>query len=104
MGQRFADAWRRAERGAAVDEVHVTFLAIDAMQSALSPRRLDLLRHLRQHGAASTRALAAALNRDCKNVHQDVAALEAAGLVLRQAPKLAAPWDEWVANLSLLPA
>lgn len=101
MGQRFVDAWHRAERGAAVRETHVTFLDLAAMQAALSPRRLELLRHVRQHGATSTRALAEALGRDYKNVHVDVAALEMAGLLLREGRKLAAPWDEVQASVML---
>lgn len=101
MGKRFADAWRRAEAGELVAESHVTFLDLAAMQSALSPRRLALLRHVRQHGATSLRALAAALGRDYKNVHGDAAALEAAGLLVRDGRKLAAPWDEVQANVML---
>ncbi len=103
MGKRFADAWRRVERGERVSETHVTFLDLESMQAMLSPRRLELLRHVRQHGAASVRGLAAALKRDYKNVHQDVAALEAAGLLVREGRRLAAPWDEVQASVSLAP-
>ena len=104
MGKRFADAWRCAEAGQDVRETHVTFLDLETMQSTLSPRRLELLRHVRQHGATSTRGLAGALSRDYKNVHQDVAALETAGLLVRDGRKLAAPWDEVQATVSLAPA
>jgi predicted transcriptional regulator len=103
MGKRFADAWRRAEAGEVVRETHVTFLDLETMQSTLSSRRLELLRHVRQHGASSTRGLAGALGRDYKNVHQDVAALEAAGLLVRDGRKLAAPWDEVQASVRLVP-
>ena len=101
MGQRFIGAWQRAERGEAVHETHVTFLDLEAMQATLSPRRLDLLRHVRQHGATSTRSLAEQLGRDYKNVHGDVAALEAAGLLVREGRKLVAPWDEVQASVML---
>ncbi len=101
MGRRFVDAWRRAEHGKAVRETHVTFLDLEAMQATLTPRRLELLRHVRQHGATNTRALADALGRDYKNVHQDVAALEAAGLLMREGRKLIAPWDEVQASVML---
>ena len=101
MGQRFADAWHRAERGNVTPETHVTFLDLAAMQATLSPRRLELLRHVRQRGATSTRALAAELGRDYKNVHMDVAALEVAGLLVREGRKLAAPWDEVQASVML---
>lgn len=104
MGKRFVSAWKRAEQGAPVDETHITFLDVEAMVATLSPRRLELLRHVRQHGAANTRELAMAIGRDYKNVHQDVAALEAVGLLLRDGRKLSAPWDEVQASVALVPA
>ena len=103
MGKRFAQAWNRAAAGEVVDETHVTFLTIQTMLETLSPRRLDLLRHVRQHGANNVRELAQALGRDYKNVHQDVGVLEATGLLVRDGRKLSAPWDELQAHVSLLP-
>jgi predicted transcriptional regulator len=73
------------------------------INSRLSPRRLELLRHVRQHGAGNVRELAQALSRDYKNVHQDVAVLASAGLLVRDGRKLTAPWDELQANVSLMP-
>jgi predicted transcriptional regulator len=102
MGNRFASAWNRAAAGQTVAQTHVTFLDVQTMLDALSPRRLDLLRHVRQHGADNVRALAQALHRDYKNVHQDVALLEAAGLLLRDGRRLTAPWDDLQANVSLM--
>jgi predicted transcriptional regulator len=102
MGKRFSQAWHRAAAGEQVDETHVTFLDVQTMLDTLSPRRLDLLRHVRQHGASNVRALALALARDYKNVHQDVAVLEATGLLIRDGRKLSAPWDELQAHVSLL--
>ena len=46
MGKRFVDAWHRSERGEKVEEAHLTFLGLEAMRSALTPRRLDLLRRV----------------------------------------------------------
>lgn len=48
------------------------------------------------------RELAQTLGRDYKNVHQDVATLQAAGLLVRDGRKLTAPWDELQANVSLM--
>lgn len=104
MGKRFTEAWHRAERGEPVNETHVTFLDLESMVATLSPRRLELLRHVRQHGAVNTRELAATIGRDYKNVHQDVAALESVGLLVREGRKLAAPWDEVQASVNLMPA
>ena len=101
MGNRFAAAWNRAQSGKTVDEAHLTFLSYQAMTETLSPRRLALLRHVRQHGAASVRGLAEALERDYKNVHQDVSALEAGGLLVRDGRRLTAPWNEVRARIDL---
>ena len=94
----------RSITSADLEETHFTFLNIQTMLETLSPRRLDLLRHVRQHGAKNVRELAQALGRDYKNVHQDVAVLEATGLLIRDGRKLFAPWDELQAHVSLLPS
>ena len=104
MGQRFVDAWHRTQAGEPVDEAHVTFLSFQAMTETLSPRRLELLRFVRQHGAANVRELAAPLGRDYKNVHQDVSALEAGGLLVREGRKLSSPWNEVQASINLASA
>lgn len=101
MGQRFVKAWQRAKAGEPVQETNVTFLSLDAMLSTLSPRRLELLRHVRLHGAANIRELATAIGRDYKNVYQDVEALKSAGLLLPDGRRLSAPWDELQASVSL---
>lgn len=101
MGERFTRAWHRAARGKHVEESHVTFLDLQTMLETLSPRRLELLRHVRKHGAGNVRELAQALGRDYKNVHTDVAVLETAGLLVRDGRKLFAPWDELQASVSL---
>jgi predicted transcriptional regulator len=102
MGRRFSQAWNQAAASEQVDETHVTFLNVQTMLDTLSPRRLDLLRHVRQHGASNVRALAHALERDYKNVHRDVSVLEATGLLIREGRKLSAPWDELQAHVSLI--
>ena len=102
MGKRFTKAWNRAAAGKKVSETNITFLDIQTLIDTLSPRRLDLLKHLRQHGADSIKALAVALDRDYKNVHTDVAVLESVGLLVREGRKLSAPWDELSASVSLM--
>ena len=76
-------------------------LNVQTMLDTLSPRRLELLRHVRKHGANNVRELALVLARDYKNVHQDVSVLEATGLLIREGRKLSAPWDELQAHVSL---
>lgn len=101
MAARFAGAWNRAVAGQTVKETHITFLDARALLDTLSPKRLEILRHVHRHETGSVRALALALGRDYKNVHSDVATLVAAGLLLREGRKLRAPWDEIQAQVSL---
>ena len=95
MGARFAEAWRRAERGETVQERHLSFDSFETLARTLTPRRLDLLRHIHRTPAASIAALARAVGRDYKRVHEDVEALAGAGLVEREADGtgLSAPYD-----------
>ena len=50
------------------------------------------------------KAQALALERNYKNVHNDVVVLESAGLLVREGRKLSAPWDELRASVSLTTA
>src|SRR5258707_10420686 len=78
---RFVDAWHRAERGEAFRERHLVFESWDTLARVLTGKRMELLRYVRRHKVASVRALAKALGRDYSNVHADVQALTAAGLL-----------------------
>ena len=93
VGRRFTDAWHRLERGEDVNEKHVSFVDWETMVKVLSPKRLALLRHVHQHPAKNIRMLALALRRDYRRVHDDVAALEAAGLLDRDKDGLRAEYD-----------
>jgi predicted transcriptional regulator len=77
----FVDAWHRAERGETFRERRLAFESWDALARVLTNKRMDLLRYVRRHKVASVRALAKALGRDYSNVHADVQALTAAGLL-----------------------
>ena len=79
--RRFVDAWHRAERGERFHERHLAFDSWDALARVLTARRMELLRYVRRHRVTSVRALAKALGRDYSNVHADVRALSAAGLL-----------------------
>jgi predicted transcriptional regulator len=96
IGARVVDAWNRADRGeltGANPEVHIGFESLETMVRTLSPKRLELLRHLHREPARSVRALAKALGRDYRRVHEDVEALETAGLVDRDDNGLHADYD-----------
>jgi predicted transcriptional regulator len=102
MGQRFIDAWHRAEQGDDRAERHLSFESFEAMSHVLSAKRLELLRRIHGGGAVSIAALARSLNRDYRRVHADVRALEAAGLIEHQAGKgLSTPYDSIGAVIAL---
>lgn len=66
----------------------------DGLSRATAGRRLEMPRHLRHHPAGSIAALARALQRDYKRVHEDVEALVAAGLMVRDETWLRIGHDE----------
>lgn len=102
--QRFVEAWRKAEAGGIEQaEVHLNFEDFSMLLSVLTPKRLALLRSLRQHGPLSVRALAKQLERDYKNVHSDAGALEDVSLIGRtKEGLLVAPWDVIDAHVRLV--
>ena len=79
--RRFVDVWHRAEQGESFRERHLAFESWDALARVLTGKRMELLRYVRRHKVTSVRALAKALGRDYSNVHADVQALTAAGLL-----------------------
>lgn len=102
--ERFKDAWHRAEAGRLTEtEVHLNYEDLSMLLAILTPRRLELLKVLRQQGPLSIRALATSVDRNYKNVHADTRALETAGLLERtEEGTLLAPWDVIDAHLSLV--
>ena len=101
MGQRFVNAWHRLEKGEKVRERHLTFPDLPAMLSALSPKRLELLRAVHDQPARSVKALAERLGRDYKRVHEDVETLTASGLLHRENGSVSAPYDAITAEMRL---
>ena|SRR5579862_2648129 len=91
--RRFVDAWHRAERGEIFHDRHLAFESWDALARVLTGKRMELLRYVRHHKVASVRALAKALGRDYSNVHADVRALTAAGLLEAAEDGLRADYD-----------
>jgi predicted transcriptional regulator len=89
----FIDAWHRAERGETFCERHFVFESWDALARVLTGKRMELLRYVHRHKVPSVRALAKALGRDYSNVHADVQALTAAGLIEAAEDGLRADYD-----------
>ena len=79
---RFEAAWHLATGRKAPAPLEVlSFADLPLLLKTLTPARWALLRELRRTGAMSVFALARHLQRDYKNVHTDVAALAAIGLI-----------------------
>jgi predicted transcriptional regulator len=89
----FVDAWHRAERGETLHERHLAFESWDTLARVLTGKRMELLRYVRRNTVTSVRALAKALGRDYSNVHADVQALKAAGLLDPNGGGLKADYD-----------
>jgi predicted transcriptional regulator len=91
--RRLLDAAGRFERGEAVEEHHLTFENWATFARLVTARRLELLHHVHRHPEPSVLALARALGRDYRRVHEDVEALVEAGLLRRDTAGLRADYD-----------
>lgn len=97
----FADTWRRIESG---DELtpRIAFGSLRELFSAITEKRLELVRYVAANEALNTRQLAQLLGRDYKNVHTDVKELLELGLLEKNAQgRLIAPYDEIVIHASV---
>jgi len=81
LNNRVLDDVARFERGESVESHHLSFESWQALFNVLTPKRYALLQHVHKHPEQSIRALARALGRDYKRVHEDVKALTEAGLL-----------------------
>jgi len=84
MGRDFLEKWQALEAGAALAETQIHFQTLDDAARILSPRRQDLLKYVRRNKVRTITAIAAGVKRSYKNVHQDVKALLAIGLLQKQ--------------------
>jgi predicted transcriptional regulator len=99
--QRFAPAWKGASSEKKTDAV-IGVGSIAELTGLLSPKRMELLRHVAQSPGLSIRGLAHALDRDYKNVHTDVSELESRHLLARNgAGGLMAPYDQLIIRAPL---
>lgn len=99
--KRFSRAWKSASSGKVTDAT-IGLGSIAELTALLSPKRMELLRHVAQSPGLSIRGLAQALGRDYKNVHTDVSDLEARHLLERDdAGLVTAPYDELVIRAPL---
>jgi len=79
----FVTAWKRGESGDLRQERIVSFESWEGLAAVLTGERYRLLRHINAHPERSVNALANALHRQYRRVHDDVRILERAGLLDR---------------------
>lgn len=92
--QAFANTWQQAEAGEDTMP-RLAFGSLRELFSAITEKRLDLLRHVASQEGLNVRQLARSLGRDYKNVHTDVTELVELGLLERgNDGVLVAPYDE----------
>jgi predicted transcriptional regulator len=78
----FADTWKKLAAGRKVKrEEGIYFDSIDTMRSVLTNNRLLILKTIRERKPGSVYELAKMLDRDLKNVNQDLKLLSEIGLV-----------------------
>jgi predicted transcriptional regulator len=92
---RFEAAWNRLAEGSAVRTLRIlTVASLPLALKVLTAARWALLEKLKDAGPSSVYRLAKLLERDYKNVHQDVSELLAVGLIARDAKnQVVVPWD-----------
>jgi predicted transcriptional regulator len=96
--------WVAIDKGEPPPEpVHrVYFESPEILSKVITRQRHNLLKVLHANGPVTVRALAALLQRDYKNVHQDVKILEDAGMVERDSRNhVMAPYEKLTSELPL---
>ncbi|HSW83849.1 MAG TPA: hypothetical protein VLH12_10260 [Usitatibacter sp.] len=99
--KRIARAWKTATAAKHTDAT-IGLGSIAELTNLLSPKRMELLRHVAQSPGLSVKRLAKDLRRDYKNVHTDVSELEARHLLERNGDgRVIAPYDQLVIRAAL---
>lgn len=82
----FVKTFNQARLNEPVDiSERLTFQNLESLLKALTPKRFELLKALaKQSDGISIRQLSKFLNRDYKNVHNDVSQLELIGLIAKK--------------------
>lgn len=96
--------WLTIDRGEPAPEpvTRIYFESAEALSRVITRQRHHLLQVLHANGGISIRGLAALLERDYKNVHQDVKILEDSGLIERDSKgHIIAPHEKLTIELQL---
>ena len=90
----FAETWRQAETGEQITP-RLAFGSLRELFSAITEKRLELVRYVAAHEGLNVRQLAQGLGRDYENVYIDVKELVELGLLERsEQGHLTVPFDE----------
>jgi len=103
VNKEFINIWNKAEKSKIeVAEERLYFVEPKMFFKVLSKRRIELLKILHDRGSLSIRELSRILQRDYKNVYQDVKLLKKIGLIHEnENKKIYVPWDRINAEISL---
>jgi predicted transcriptional regulator len=97
----FTDTWRQVKAGRPPTP-RLAFGSLRELFSAVTEKRLELVRFVAANDGRNTRQLAQELGRDYKNVHTDVRHLVELGLLEKdENGRLAAPFDEIVIHAAV---
>jgi predicted transcriptional regulator len=102
--QEAIETGRKIDAGFVPDQPieRVYFADFKTMLQYITPKRLDLLIMLHNHGKTSINALAKTLKRSYKNVYDDVQILERVGLIEKdEKQRVSVPWNEIETRLNL---
>lgn len=99
--QTFAETWQRVESGGKTTP-RLAFGSLHALFSAITEKRLEMIRYVAVYEGLNTRQLAQNLGRDYKNVYTDVKELVELGLLDKDDKgRLTAPFDEIVIHATV---
>ena len=96
--------WMAIDKGEKAPEpIHrVYFESAEVLSKVITRQRHNLLKVLHANGPLTVRALAALLERDYKNVYEDVKILEESGLIARDSKNhVLAPYEKLTIELQL---
>jgi|LakMenEpi03Aug12_release.lakeMendotaPanAssembly.Ray.scaffolds.fasta_scaffold950666_2 predicted transcriptional regulator len=105
LSKEFISVWHEAEKGkiSKTDPVEKIFFKDETLFfKTLTPSRFNLLKKLHDLGKSSIRALSKELNRDYKNVFEDVKALNQIDLILKDDEgRYYVPWESIITEISM---
>lgn len=96
---RLTDFTRRIDAGGDVPEAtpHLYFTSMKQLFSAITEKRMEIIRYVAAHEGVNIRQLTQGLGRDYKNVYEDVRDLCEYGLLEKNGKgELSAPYDQIV--------